>query len=1457
MVDSVDIQEVQIDVNERGLKPTTDKFEKLNNEAIELKANLAAIATQFKAIRDNSNNIQAPFGFNPSQASKAIATGGTQAQLINAQTKGSLQQIKATSAQVNATIASAETAAIRSNQRAQKDIAFLERFTALKETGGQARSAGGIDRRKENLELNKALLADAQANNASTKSITARRAQITKMTRDIERLTEVQKRDTQISRLKTRNADTQAQQLNRDYKVSNITGDAGAALFKVQSQLIGNFLVMNKAFQAISFGGQFIAELDQAFTQLQAITATTATEMEELKVSLVNVSEQTKFTAVEVAEAATVLGQAGFSTTQIKDSIKDITFLATAVGTDLKSAVELTTSTLAIFNLRAEETGHVADVITGAINNSKLNLEKLSLGLQFAGNAASQAGASLEETVSVLGAMANAGIRSGSTLGTGLRQVLVSFLKPTKNMRIALEGVGLTMEDLDVKSNGLINVFESLKNAGFGATEAFQGMQIRSAAAFLAISNNIDVARDLETSLLLSSAALEANSVQMKSLTNSSKVFQSVFGSSIVKTLEPAKDALIVLIKTLSEVLKAFNNLGVIVPIIGTALAGLVTSKILKQIFLLGKNLFFTGTSINTLRTRLKLAKFQLGLFGATATATSVKLKATTVSIKILAGTLNLLKASIPGLLFAGAIVALSSFGLASSKAAEKLDKLKASVDETKGALEKNASRMQSVQERMDKLADRSAMLEENSSALNQEILKTKLEFGEFGLVLDETLNPLDATIEALDRLKTKFLELNTINLREKIAKDIQLFQLLAEQGVQKQARLRRAEVTSAAITGPINVVTGKGPAVAQGATAATAREVISELTKELSVISRVDPSGLDKAGQEKFSQVLVDRLNTALVASTNLTEDINLRKFEQAGGRSNALILQESLNELIADFRALAAGGAKVFVGEQSVKVSEFAGTTPAKQVEEATLELRRLISELSNTLQGVTDRRDRLTILDQFKAKLSETNSPASKLLLDSLNQEASLTLKAINNWIISNMSEAAKEIFTKVGAKGGLQLQGGAADTQIASLLATINKGRGLLNPKTGTSGTSGTILTRKEINEVLSQPVSAVELLSRELDTVGTTNNLRIKAIEAQIAGNKPGGALEGRFGSVQIKQLSDEIERLKLDNLKDRETGLQQAGITSKGIVDSARRKSELANAKLRKTGEKADATKVTKAFRELNEAEKQGIKITKELADVQAELTGSLDSTADSAISKSEEVTEAFKNWFDSTEEFDIGTVISDQMDTASSAISKLMVDTANGTASISDSFKAMGVSVLQSLQKLAFDIAAQKLLEVLIGVGLSAFGSTPSSETLLSTPTGSASGFSTQTLNSGGSIRRAAAGFQVPGNSNRDSVNILARPGEFVLRNSAVDAIGRDNLSELNAMGNKRISNPINPVNAQPQDMTPVVTNVYVVSEQQKPQMSANDVIVTITEDMARGGTTKKLVKSIIQGKT
>lgn len=347
-----------------------------------------------------------------------------------------------------------------------------------------------------------------------------------------------------------------------------------------QLQIMANYAAINKLVSGYKYLINYTAQYDEQLHQLQAISGVTTGTLKQMRSAIEEVASTTEFTALELSKASTILAQAGLSATQIEGTLPAIAKLATATGTELTTAVETITSTLNIYNLQTSEAEHVTNALTTAMNESKADISGFQQAIQYAGNFASELGMSFDETAAAISAAAQAGIRSKSMLGTGLRATLTEFLKPTKKLQDQLASVGLTIDDINVKTKGYVNVLRTLKNAGFGAEEAFRGMDRRGAAFLVTQIKQVDFMDELRSKMLTSTAAAEANEKQMDALNKQLKNLQNILGNAVSQGLEP-------FVRMLSNLLKIVNSLLSFRPLqggIGAILTGLAAGAGVKYL---------------------------------------------------------------------------------------------------------------------------------------------------------------------------------------------------------------------------------------------------------------------------------------------------------------------------------------------------------------------------------------------------------------------------------------------------------------------------------------------------------------------------------------------------------------------------------------------------------------------------------------------------------------------------------------------------------------------------------------------------------------------------------------------------------------------------------------------------------------------------------------------------------
>ena len=261
---------------------------------------------------------------------------------------------------------------------------------------------------------------------------------------------------------------------------------------------------------ALSSGVGATIEFEEGLDKLGAISGSTETQMKGLSKTILDIARDSKFSSSELTEAATELAQAGYSASGIQASLKAANDLAIGSGSSVAQSVDVMTATMGAFQLQEQDATMVANGLTAALNKSRLALPQVALGIQYAGVTAKEQNISFQELTAAMAAMAQAGVRSGSTMGTGIRQFLTDLASPTEKLSAKLKELGLTFDDVDVSTLGLPAVLQNLSAAGFSASEAYGSMEKRGAAAYLAMKSQLPIFNEVTVAMSNQTAAADA-----------------------------------------------------------------------------------------------------------------------------------------------------------------------------------------------------------------------------------------------------------------------------------------------------------------------------------------------------------------------------------------------------------------------------------------------------------------------------------------------------------------------------------------------------------------------------------------------------------------------------------------------------------------------------------------------------------------------------------------------------------------------------------------------------------------------------------------------------------------------------------------------------------------------------------------------------------------------------------
>ena len=193
----------------------------------------------------------------------------------------------------------------------------------------------------------------------------------------------------------------------------------------------------------------------------------------------------TQYTASQASEAMQFLGMAGLNTNQILSATPSVLNLAIAGNMDLGRTADIASNILTGFNMEAERTGEVADILAQASRTTNVNVEMLGQTMKFIAPAAAAVGGTLSETATLAGVLGDAGIQA-TMAGTMLRSTYLRLAAPAKAGAKALgqmrNEMGISAEEMpDVAKEALL---AQKRLSGLGV-KIFENGKMRSMVSIL------------------------------------------------------------------------------------------------------------------------------------------------------------------------------------------------------------------------------------------------------------------------------------------------------------------------------------------------------------------------------------------------------------------------------------------------------------------------------------------------------------------------------------------------------------------------------------------------------------------------------------------------------------------------------------------------------------------------------------------------------------------------------------------------------------------------------------------------------------------------------------------------------------------------------------------------------------------------------------------------------------
>ena len=230
--------------------------------------------------------------------------------------------------------------------------------------------------------------------------------------------------------------------------------------------------LMGVAVKALSFAAAYAGiskvlgatiQFGDAMAEVSTLVDTAVISMDELSRAAREQAIAFGSTAPEQANALYSIISAGATTSAgAIGLLTEANKLAVGGVTDVATAADGLTTVVNAFGIAAEDAGQVSDALFVGMRAGKTTIEELSRTLGLAAPLASEMGVSVDELVGSVAALTKGGIRTSIAV-QGMRAVLASVAKPTKEAADTAKSLGLEFNSAALQSKGLAGFLDDLR----------------------------------------------------------------------------------------------------------------------------------------------------------------------------------------------------------------------------------------------------------------------------------------------------------------------------------------------------------------------------------------------------------------------------------------------------------------------------------------------------------------------------------------------------------------------------------------------------------------------------------------------------------------------------------------------------------------------------------------------------------------------------------------------------------------------------------------------------------------------------------------------------------------------------------------------------------------------------------------------------------------------------------
>jgi TP901 family phage tail tape measure protein len=399
-------------------------------------------------------------------------------------------------------------------------------------------------------------------------------------------------------------------------------------------------------------------DFDTSMNVLRSVTGATEAQFEQLRQKAQELGADLTLpgtSAADAGEAMAELAKAGLSVNNVLAASRGVLQLSAAGQLSNAKAAEITAGALNMFGMEGERASEVADLLAAAANRSSANVTDMGDALRMSGSVAAMAGLEIDELITAIAMMANAGLK-GSDAGTSIKQMLLSLQAPSAAASRLMQELGISVYDAQGAMLPMPEIIRQFSAQLGGLTQEQRNAALATIfgsdavrAANVVLMQGVDAYDAMNAAVTENGAAANLAGAYMQGLNGAIENITSALETAYSAGIEPFNEDLIAMSQAIAEALNAFAELdegtrrnivqmlafAAAVPVASMGIGGLAQgiSTAIPLMISMSVNLSKLGTAFNSWNSYVSLTSAMNTQFGAMA----VRLGAVGVSITAVA----------------------------------------------------------------------------------------------------------------------------------------------------------------------------------------------------------------------------------------------------------------------------------------------------------------------------------------------------------------------------------------------------------------------------------------------------------------------------------------------------------------------------------------------------------------------------------------------------------------------------------------------------------------------------------------------------------------------------------------------------------------------------------------------------------------------------------------------------